>query len=222
MQLSDIQADARYMVFGNSSNTQYADTDLNRNINEWYKRAIAMILRSNGEWQVEGEIATTDIETNQREYILPTNILKLNEVYIKTTTAGDWVKAEQIDTKEIKFEPDEDYNPVRPEFDLLDNSLFIYIPETSITAVTDGIKIHYQNEITEMSGSTDEPNLANPFRRYLSMGAAHDYLLANDKVQKAREFERMLREQEEELVNFYATRSTVRMQRLQRKKDKYA
>ena len=229
MNLTSIRADIRYLIFGNNANTTYGDTDLDRNVNSWYKRVLGWILAANGDWQVNGDFATTNIVAGQREYILPTDILKLNEVYIKSTADGDYVKANQRDILNVENYP-EDYYPAIPEFDLMDNSLFIYIPDASITAVTDGIKIYYQTELTELSAGSDVPNIADIFIRAIVYGAAIDYCLANEKWDKAKKLENRLygdgtvrndKGIKDELMEFYATRSITKQPNIKAKKKNY-
>ena len=190
MQLQNLRDDVRFLIFKDTTaTTAYSNTDIDRNINQWYRTILSWILGSNGEWQVFGEYATANIVADQREYILPTDILRLNEVYIKGTTAGTYLKATQRDIINVEDYP-EDYHPATPEFDLIDNSLFIYLPESSITNVTAGIKIYYQTELTELT-STDKPNLADVFIRALVYGAVFDYLLAEEQS-KAKTFATLL------------------------------
>lgn len=207
MNLENLRSSVRFAVFGDSTDTSYGDTDLDRNINLWYKTGIAWALQINGDWQVNGEIATASIVADQREYALPSDTLKLNEVYIKTST--EYVKAIQRDAKNISVEPDGGYYPDTPEFDLMDESLFIYLPENTIKAVTNGIKIHYQTEITELSADADAPNLIEPFERLLITGAAYEYCVANG-ISKAEQFKRDTAELKNDLELSYSTRSTVR------------
>jgi len=218
--LTNLQSDIRYLIFNDSTNTQYSDTDINRNINRWYTNAIGSLLKVNGEWQVNGEVATTDLVDGQREYTIPADTMKVNEVYIKSTSSGEYIKAIQRDPKSVDIEP-ESYHPSTPEFDLLDNSFFIYIAEESITGVTAGLKIHYQSDITELSTGTDKPNLAEPFKRFITYGAAYDYAIANEMWNKAKVFEGLMATTKAEMLDFYATRSTVKRTRLTFKKENY-
>ena len=219
--LQTIQSDARYLALGDSTDSNYADTDLNRNINRWYQRGIAWILENNGDWQVKGTKATRDLVSGKKAYTLPSNILKLNEVYIKYQTDGKYHKAKQRDPRGIPKEPDQTehgYFPDTPEFDLQANSIVVYIPSSSIPSITAGLKIHFQKEISNLSGNTDEPDIAEPFRRLLSTGAAYDYCKAHEMRQKATDLSRdifgnpTVRDDEGikgELKNHYANRSTV-------------
>ena len=222
--LTTLQADARYFAMGNSSATQYGATDLNRNINRWYNEVVAEILKANGDWQINGEIATTNIVAGQREYILPTDILKLNEVYIKTAVSSEYEKAKQIDAFNKPQELDQatyGYYPEIPEFDINDNSLFIYTNETTIGNSTAGLKIHYQVDITELSGSTDAPNIAEPFKRLISLGAAFDYCVANSMDSKANSLKVLIDEKKKDVLEFYANRSTVKGLRIVPKQTNY-
>lgn len=216
--LTNLRSDARFLVFGNSSNTDYGDTDLDRNINRWYNTALTWILSSNGEWQVNGEIAETNLIATQSEYLLPTDIMLLSEVYISSN--GTMTKAKQRDLSTVSVEI-EDYHPSTPEFDLLDNSIFIYLPETTIPAVTDGIKIVYQTDITELSGATDKPNISEPFKRVLSIGAAFDYCVANEVGSKAKNLKVLLDESKQELINYYAKKSLTKPMVLEARKENY-
>ncbi len=187
MNLTAIRADTRYIATGDRTNTAYSDTDLDANINHWYNLVLSWILGANGSWQVNEDYATASIVASQREYILPADILKLNKVYIKSVSTGEYVEAKHRELRNVTDYP-EDYHPATPEYDLMDNSLFIYLPE-DITAVTDGIKIYYQTNLTELSGASDTPNLPTICTRILSFGAANDYCLANEMWNKSKKLE---------------------------------
>ncbi|MFH1052751.1 MAG: hypothetical protein V1779_17665 [bacterium] len=207
--LQDLQADARYYVFGDSTNTQYGSTDLNRNINRRYEEALGIVLKANGDWQINGEISTTNLVAGQREYILPNDILKINDIYIKYESTGYYKKAGIRDPNNIYQEPDQadyGYYPEIPEIDLMDNSLFVYLPVTTIPDITDGLKIRYQTDLVELSGATDVPNLAEPFKRYISIGAAIDYCIANEMWNKKRELDKDLEKYEAKMLEHYSNR----------------
>lgn len=216
MLLSNLRSDIRFLIFKDSTDTSYSDTDIDRNVNHWYRTILGWIFAANGDWQVNGEYADTDIVANQREYILPADTLKINEVYIKGTTGGIYVKATQRDIQNVEDYP-EDYHPLTPEFDLVDNSLFIYLPEANITNVTDGIRLYFQTEITELTTS-DKPNIADVVVRALSYGAVVDYCLAEEMWNKASMYQKLLGVDQplvdsglkKEIKDFYAKRSLTK------------
>lgn len=229
MNLTSIRSDTRFLIFGNASDTSYSDTDLDRNVNNWYRTILGWILSVNGEWQVNGDFATADLVAGQREYILPSDTLKLNEVYIKSTATGDYVRAKQRDIVNVEDYP-EDYHPETPEFDLMDNSIFIYIPDDTITAVTAGIKIYLQTNLTELSGGSSIPNLVDIFIRILSLGSAIDYCLAQEMYNKAKKLENRLFGDptvrndtglKGELMELYASRSITRQPILQPQRENF-
>jgi len=207
--LTKLRADARFYVFGDSTNTNYSNTDVDRNINLRYQEALGKVLEANGDWQVNGEIAIADLVATQREYILPLDILKINDVYIKYETSGYYKKATIRDTNTIYQEPDQadyGYYPETPEIDLMDNSLFVYLPIEDIPDITDGLKIRYQTELTDLANTSDEPNIAEPLRRFLSIGSAIDYCIANEMWRKKNELDKELDKYETKMFNHYANR----------------
>jgi hypothetical protein len=215
MTLTNLRSSVRFTIFGDSTNTSYGNTDLDRNLNLWYKTVLSWILPINGDWQVNGEVATTNLVAGQREYILPADILKLNEVYVMS--GGVYLKAKQIDPKVLTGEPDQSsfgYNPSTPAFDLRDNSIFIYTDEDSIGEATAGLKIHYQTTFTDLVNTTDEPNLSEPFERILISGSAYEYCVANEMRSKSEQMKRDIQELKRDLEQFYATRSTVKKTRI--------
>lgn len=216
--LTNLISDAKFFVFGDSSNTQYGDTDIKRNINRWYNTGLSWILQANGDWQIEGEKATTDLVASQSDYALPSDIIKLNEVYIKYDS-GDYVKAIQRDPANNDQDPDSDYYSA-PEFDLMDNSIYIYLPVT-VPNMTAGLKIHYQTDITELSGSSDVPNISEPFKRLLSVGSAYDYCIANEMWNKAKKLEDLIKLIKTDLLEYYANRSTAKPIQLITKQTNY-
>lgn len=226
--LPNLRSDTRFLVFGDSTNTEYDDTDLDRNINRWYETVISWILSANGDWQVNGEISITNLKVGQREYIVPTDILKLNKLYIKSTSSGEYIEAKQRDISSIHVD-NEKYHPATPEFDLFDNSIFIYIPEDTITDVTGGLKFIYQTDITELTG-TNSPNIAEPFKRLLSFGPALDYCEANELWGKAKKFSNRIYgdptvKKDEglkgDLLKYYSNRSTAKKIKLAPKRKNF-
>lgn len=204
--LQNLISDARFQVFGDSTNTQYSDTDIKRNINNWYKTVLTWIIEANGEWQVNGEETTTNLVAGQKEYILPTDLLKFNEIYFKIN--GEYQKGTLLDPQDIGVDPDS-YIPVYPSYDLKDNSLFVYLGQ-DIVETEDGIKMHYQTDIvTELSANGDNPNINDNFRRLLACGSAFDYCLANEMWNKLKKLEDIIFQVlKPDLIKYYSRKNT--------------
>ena len=215
MELSELRSSVRYMVFGDSTETTYADADLDRNLNLWYKTAIGWVMNINGDWQVKGDVATTNLIAGQNKYFLPSDILKLNQVYVKIESGGEYLKAKQVDPQEINtYDPDGDtYLPHPPRFDLFNNYLKVYTSNKTIPAITAGLKVHYQTEITELENTTDSPDLSQPFQKLLILGASYEYCIANE-MRKAEQFKRDINELRVDLERFYSRRSEARRIRI--------
>lgn len=221
MTLEDLRKSVRYSVFGDSTESSYADADLDRNLNLWYKTAVGWALSVNGDWQVNGEIATKSLVEGQTEYLLPTDILRLNQVYIKVESGGEYFKAKQIDTQEVKtYSLSDSYYPHPPEFDLLENSMRVYTSNETIPAISNGLKIYYQTKVTELTETTDEASLTEPFEKILIAGASYEYCIANE-MGKSEQFKRDINEARRDLENYYANRSEVKPVRIIPNEENY-
>lgn len=213
MTLTNLRADTRFLVFGDSANTQYGDTDLDRNLNKAYAEIIAIAISVNDDFQVNGNIITTDLIAGRSDYDLPSNLFKINEVRIKPTlSATDYLKATQRDPKEVLVDM-EVYKPANPEFDLIDikgTFKIIFYYASAFETVTDGIEFYIQEEITQLVGTSDSPKLPVFAQDYLSNRAAHIYCLAKEKFNKATVLKNELIELENKIKEYYSSRSTVR------------
>lgn len=161
----------------NTNSTSYSDADLDVAINTYYDLFATEILASMDEWDFQGEIATTDLVANQQEYVFPSDILKIKRIEI-TYDGTNWYTASPMDINERGYPTDTttlsgDFTASDPFYDLMDNSIMLYpIPTTAITA---GLKIWYEKNVTQLSSVTDEPNIPRPFQKGLCYGAAKDY-----------------------------------------------
>lgn len=212
MDLTTLRADARYLVFGDSTNTQYGNTDLDRNLNKAYAEIIAIAISVNGDFQVNGNVITTDLIAGRSDYDLPSNLFKINEVRIKPTlSATNYLKATQRDPKEVSVDM-EAYKPTNPEFDLIDikgTLKIIFYYTQAFEAVADGIEFYIQEEITQLVGTSDSPKLPVFAQEYLSKRAAHIYCLAKEKSKKATTLKNELLELESRIKEYFSSRSTV-------------
>ena len=213
MDLTTLRSDTRYLVFGDNANTAYSNTDLDRNLNKAYAEIIAIAISVNGDFQVNGNIVTTDLIAGRSDYDFPSNLFKINEVRIKPTlSATDYLKATQRDPKEISVDM-EAYKPAYPAFDLIDikgTLKIIFYWCNDFEDVTNGIELYVQEEITQLVNTTDSPKLPVFAQEYLTKRAAHIYCLANEIFNKATTLKNELIELEGRIKEYYSSRSTVR------------
>jgi hypothetical protein len=174
MDLQTMMSDIRYLVFGDSSNTQYADTDIKRNINKAYRYWIAKAIKYTG-WQIRGTYATINTLSSKNKYSLSTEILRFNQVLLKNSATSDYVVVKPVDIDFLDTPLDE-YSPVNPEYDLRYGYITIYWSET-IAAVNSGLKLYVQKDITALSGATDLPDFPEPFIDLINLEAAKRYCI---------------------------------------------
>lgn len=138
---------------GNITSTEYSDSDIVNSMNSYYQKAIAIAIQISGEWEINGEIATTDIVAGQKEYALTTDVpisyLKRIEVNL-TGGVNDWDIADIIDlrTYHLPLSNEYDYSTGKPVIDIFDNS--IIFKDTPQQNVTDGLKIYYNKSAVEL------------------------------------------------------------------------
>lgn len=137
---------------GNPSASKYTDAQILTNLNKWQKIAGQTAIEANGQWEVDGEIATTDIIAGQKEYALTTDIplMSLKRVEINLTgETNNWVVANIKDLRNMYnaiSNADNGYSEY--ELDVYSNSLFFTV-EPSLTVIN-GLKIFYQKQAMDM------------------------------------------------------------------------
>lgn len=189
MDLTALRASARRKVsFQTSASAKYGTTDLDANLNEWYRLVVSWVVLATGIWEFQGEVSTANLVMSQNEYVLPTGLIALNRVELLYPNQSDYVTATRIDDKQVEIGAFGNGEiPLgtesSPVFRVFDNSVFIY-PAPS-AAVTNGIRIELIEDLTDLSSSSDSPNLNPLIHRVLSLGAAYDYLVTTEAQRKA-------------------------------------
>jgi len=153
MNLTNLQSKARYLL-GEVSSTQYSDTNLNRALNDYLHKGITTALLSSGEWEVNGEVSTTNIVVDQQEYLLPLDLISLKRVEINyNDDTNGWVVLQPLDMRNKPTAlSNETVSDDSPRVRIFDDSLFLEdLPDT---AVTNGLKVYYSKEAAELSSAT--------------------------------------------------------------------
>lgn len=130
---------------------------------------ITRAMKDNG---FQGEISTHDLVANQREYLFPSDYLKIEKIDLKLDgsnfrTANEFDASEVPDKLSAEADIVDRFSNEEPYVDYFDESFFIY--SGAISNVTGGIKIWYNkdivgqdtngNDITSFTASTDLPTL---------------------------------------------------------------
>ncbi len=215
MTLNDIYNDIDFICQTDTSS--YPTTDKLRNVNRWYHKIQELIIDNMNDWYFQGDYATCDLVKDQEEYVFPSDILKLDRVEINYTGGeNDWTVARPIPIDRIKYplsNENEVYTKTSPIF-FLPDTLSIMIRPKPDNNITNGLKIYYQKDITELSQTTDKPSLAEPFHRILSLGASLDYVIANQILEKRNTIKSELNELLDRLVVYYSHRNTTSKARI--------
>lgn len=224
MILTNLIAQARYFALGDSTSSDYADTDIKRQLNSAYNQLIVLMFSASKEWQSRGNNSqTTDITVGNRQYSLPSTFLRISRVEIKYPSSDDLVRAVAIDYKNINYHGLDKYVTGKPEFDLKGDKIDIFVSaETAdIEAVSGGLVIWYENELTELSGASDEPDIPEPYSRLLAQMAAKDYCGVNSMGERYNWLGKEIEKGESSLVEFIANRNEAKKTSIQFRKENY-
>jgi len=224
MVLTSLRSKTRY-ILGELSTDNYSNTNLDRALNDYYHRAVNIAIKSNGQWEVNGEVATANIVQDQQEYVLEAAMLAIKSIEVNMTgNTNDWRKVHIVDLRNIPYaltneEDTDDRSDSEYTLRLFDNSIwFLNPPKNNVTA---GIKIYYNKEATELSGDSDEPILTEEAQMYLVHGAALDYCLRIKDTEEYRKYRDLIAEDEYKIKSFYSNRLPMVRTALQPKKENY-
>ena len=157
--------------------------------NRWYYKAVIAAWKAQNDWEFDDTnqtgfpIATTTLVNSQPDYSLPSNALKLKRVEVKNQ-AGDFSIVQPLDESQVKEALDEfEETDGLPKFyRVTRNSIILYpAPDNGVSVtLSAGLKIYYLREVDEFTSSdtTQEPGIAEPFHRILSLGSAYDFAFA--------------------------------------------
>src|SRR3990167_2142009 len=197
-----------------------------RLLNTRYREALAWCFEAAGDWQYRGDnVASISITAATRAYALSTNLtnfLRIIRVDVKyPSSASDYVKANQIDMAKIGSVGLDNYTPSIPEFDLVGDYLNIYVADktANIGAVTSGLKVYFDDDITSLSGDTDVANIPTIFLDLLAIGACIDYCIRESLTGKLTILKNQQIEKKTDLIKFIANRSEAKRLGLKFRKE---
>ena len=220
MNLENLRNRTRILL-GRVSSTNYTDDEINTAINNYYYQAIAIGAMSMGGWEVSGAIETANLVADQKEYVLPTNVLAL--LRIEINYEGEdlmWNLCRVFNLKEKHTALSNDTTTgTSTEIDLYDNSIFLKTPPA--TGSTGGLKIYYIKRPDTLSGDTDLPDLPDHLTDFLIYGACLEYsFIVNDDAM-SNKFKALLNEDGIKIERFYADRAPVIRTRFKPRNENY-
>lgn len=186
---------------GGIDSNRYSSTEIMRVFTNAAHEINVEVMRAMKDNDFQGEISTRDLVANQREYLNPSDLLKMKKVDLKLD-GSNWKTATPFDASEVpdKLSAEADiisrFSNDEPKVDIMDESFFIY--SGTIASVTGGIKLWYDkdivgqatggSDITEFSASTDVPTLIFFAAQALVYWAIIDWYESHPNERKLRTF----------------------------------
>ena len=226
MNFLEIKSKTRKLL-GGISTTEYSDADIKIAINNYYHDFIIRAIMANIGWEVSGEVATTNLVANQREYLFPTDLLIIKSIEANLSVdaaENQWTKLKIIDIGNIHHaltnqQDATDTIDSAHEVRLYDESMFFnWLPKNS---VTNGLKVYYSKETTDLSSDVSLPNLPQFLHIGLCYGAAMDYALETEQNRRLSNNKTLLDEKLQECEDYYANRAPIIRPRLTTKQRLY-
>ena len=217
----------------NTDSTSYPLKQKARNVNRRLDDVVSIILASDGRWewddsnQTDLPIGTSTLVNNQQDYeIAGATFLKITRVEVKDIN-GNYRKLEPIDQRNITTESLTEFQKTagKPLFyDKIGDSVFLYPkPSTALVTASAGLKVYFKRIPSYFSydDTTKTPGFAPLYHRILSVGAALDYAIANEMVNKINILTPIMAKLEQGLIDFYSSRSQDEQARMTPRSENY-
>lgn len=190
---------------GGIDSARYSSANIMRVFTNAAHEINAEVMRAMKDNDFQGEISLHDLVANQREYLNPSDLLKMKKVDLKLD-GSNWKTAGVFDASEVpdKLSAEADiiarFSNDVPMVDIMDESFFIY--SGTIGNVTSGIRLWYNKDIvgqdtnggdiTEFAASTDVPTLIFFAAQALVLWAIIDWYESHPNEAKLRRFNNKL------------------------------
>ncbi len=216
MDFDTLEADIDFLC--GTDSTSYALADKARNMNHHYYLAILDVLKTSDRFQFDDRnhstlpISDFTLVAGQKDYSLPTNLLKLHAIEV-TDAAGNIHRLKEMDAMQdlgMSISDFMDTDGLPQFYDINGDSVMLYpSPSAAECTLTDGGTMYFSRDVDAFTSgdTTQKPGIPTPFHRILSLGASYDWLVINSSTEKA---DRVLRDQStlrQELVKFYTDRN---------------
>lgn len=222
MNYTALVTDTRFLT--RTDSTEYTAAQVTQNLNNWYHRAVTIILDSQDDWDFDDPnhgnqnyIKTYNLTASTQLVdidVLTNKILKIKRVEV-TYDGTTWYKANPMDIGEYSKSVStttnisSDFSKTQPYYDLVGENIYLYpIPDAN---VTNGLKIWFVREVDEFTtgDSAQEPGIDEPFHKYLSLGAALDYAVAYN-LENKNNLSELLADYEQRMRAYYGRKDMDR------------
>lgn len=190
MELTTLRTDTRYIISPQLTSSDYADTDLDRNLNRAYRKVLGWIIPIQGDWEIQGDIMYRDLEEGVTDYELPSTIVRIYKAEVMYTTGGTYVPVEfrsvQANQKVAEGNATRTIDDSSsPTAELMSD--IIQLRPAPEEDVVNGFKIWAQTDLVDLSTNNNVPDLVEEAQRALSLLTALDYAIAEEMYKKADE-----------------------------------
>ena len=221
--LTTLRALARFYATGSSTSTEFTDADTLVSLNSRYQDSFLLATSADGDFEFNGDGSQSiNIVSGTRAYALATDLFKVSRVEIKyPSTSTDYVEANQITGNGMTT--GKDSYVADADFDLLGGKIEIFVSDitANIQAVTNGIKVYYQKELTELSAGTDAVIFPDVFARYIAIGAAIAFCGVNGLSTRISWLTNEYQIAESKLIEYVANRNNAKRSSLNFKREDY-
>ena len=205
---------ARLKLYGASDSLKLSNSDGIYYSNIALEDMIILILRFQGDWEINGNEATHNIVAGANQITLDTSLIKINRVEIKyPSTAQSYSVAKQIDHKSIDVATEE-YTTSRPEFDVFDgDKMFIFVSakKANIGGVSNGVRVFFQYDYAELTNVANTIDIVYPgVIKIMGLMIAHNYAFDKEMFKKADRLEKELLKEDTKLAEYFANKSTAK------------
>lgn len=193
MDLAAIRTDTRFLISKQLTATEYADVDVDRNVNLWQDKVLSWIIPAQDNWQISAQPLFLDAKANVITYQTPTTqrLIRIYRVELKASNAGQYRLCRVID--EQRIENWTEGNTTRTIDNATEPTVEFFGPYMNLRPaptedVVNGIRITVQLSSVDLDIVTNKiPELVRPVHRILSMGAALDFAKSLSMKSKAQE-----------------------------------
>ena len=229
MNLTNIRSNSRFFALGNNADSSFSDADILACSNLNYHELVSMGIRADGSWTLlDKDKAQTSITAATRQYALPTMPLAIKRVEIKyPSTSDDYLAATPIAENSIPPSGLDDYVSLKPEYRLNGTKIEIFLPVKTedIVAVTNGINIYWEDEVTELAAVGDVTIFPEFVNKLLCLMNARDYCGVNGLNTRLGWLEKQIGDEEtgatSNFLKYLETRSEDKRARIEFRKENY-
>lgn len=206
MTLANIRTYVRYLT-GTDTNS-YTNGDIDFNTNRALHTFNSLILMAIDGWSESESTTLINLVKDQQSYAFSSNFIKIKRIEIDYDNNGTFVNINFFDLNETNAGTDSNqiannFNQTNPFADISDKINLYPIPDL---AVTNGLKVWFEPDPTELSADGDEAKIVEPFQPWLVFSTAKDYFIKTVQLERAEQMQTSMEKMLSSAKDFYGRR----------------